>query len=83
MPCRARVSPSGSQPAFGRREAGERVEHGIEVGREREAEVLVVVAGVDDHREVLAAQAIQPVGELRAADLSAECNHRSHSAMLA
>ena len=37
-------------PAGGRAgDAGERVEHGVEVGREVQPEVLVVVAGVDDH----------------------------------
>jgi len=50
-------------------DAGERIEHGVEVGRKREPEVLVVIAGVDDHGERGAAQAIEAVGELRSSDL--------------
>ncbi len=63
-------------------DAGERVQHGVEVGREPQTQVLVVVAGVDDHREVPAAQPVQAIGELRGADLPGECDHGSHASIL-
>src|SRR6185436_11402921 len=63
-------------------DAGEGVEHGVEIGREGEAEVLVVVAGVDDRGEVLAAQPVQAVGKLRRTDLPDERHDGSHAAIL-
>ena len=83
MPCSGVALVLGLPAGVRAGDAGERIERGVEIGRERKAEVLVVVAGIDDEREVLAAQAIQAVGELRAADLPAECNHCAHAAMLA
>jgi len=59
-------------------QAGEGVEHGVEIGREGEPDVLEVVARVDDHGEILLAQTVKPVGELCATELSAECDDRSH-----
>ena len=60
-------------------DAREHVEHRVEIRREGEPDVLVVVAGVDDHGEVLAAQLVEAVGELCAADLPGECDDRSHA----
>ena len=60
----ARQSPAG----LGVVDAGERVHHGVEVGRDAKAEVLEVIARVDDDRKVLAEQTVQAVDELRAAE---------------
>src|SRR5437588_12458953 len=66
--------PAGARPG----DAGERIEHRVDVGREREPEMLVIVAGVDDHAEGVAAQAVKAVGELCAADLPREYDHATH-----
>ena len=66
--------PAGAR----RRDAGQRIEHGVEVRREGEPQVLVVVAGVDDDREVLAAQAVQTLGEPGAPDLPGQCDDCPH-----
>ena len=44
--------------------------------------MLVVVAGVDHHRERLAAQPVKAVGKLRSADLACEGDHATHAAIL-
>ena len=40
--------------------------------------MLYTLAGIDDHGERVATQAIEAVGELRAADLSCECDNATH-----
>ena len=74
-----RVSLASRLPASrGTCDPGQRVQHGVDVGRERQTEDLMVVAGIDDDGEVLAAQAPEPVGELCAAYLTSQCNDCSH-----
>src|SRR2546430_11777508 len=74
-------------PAGARRgDAAERVKHRVDVGRESESEMLVIVARVDDYAERVAAQAVKSVGELCAADLARQCyyaTHRGHSTRVA
>ena len=42
---------AGETPALlGVLEAGEGIHDGVEIGRDRQAEMLEVVGGVDDHR---------------------------------
>ena len=41
-----------------------------------QAEMLKIVAGVDDDGEVRADQSLQPKRELGAADAAAQCHHR-------
>ncbi len=54
----------------------ERVHHGVEVGRDREAEVLEVVSRVHDGRErAFGEDGREPVEEARAADASGEGDH--------
>jgi hypothetical protein len=40
--------------------------------------MLVVIASVDDYGERIAPQAVEPVGQLCAADLAGECDHATH-----
>ena len=59
--------------ALGVEDAGERVEHGVEVGRHVEAEHLDVVSDVADHRQVSGSRRLrQREGEARAAEASRE-----------
>ena len=60
------------------RHAGQDVQHRVQIGAEIQAEVLVVVARVDDHAQVGAAQPIESVGELGATDLPRECDDGTH-----
>ena len=53
-------------------EAGERIERGVDVGRDVQPQVLEVVAGVDDDGEPLAQQLRQPERQLGAADAARE-----------
>ncbi len=77
-PSTANVSPSMPQPRSDRREAGERVEDGVEVGRDVQAVELVVVAGVDDDGEVVAGDhAGEAAQEAGGADAAGQHRDRS------
>jgi len=63
-------------------DSGERIEHGVDVGREGEPKVLIIVARIHDDREAVVSQAIESVGELCAAGLPRECDHAAHARIL-
>ena len=55
--------------------SAQRVQHGVQVGRDHQAQVLVIVTGIDDDAQLSRAYPAQPVGELGAADLSGQSDH--------
>ena len=63
----------------GARDAGEREQRGVEIGREGEAEMPVVVARVDHHGEIHSAQPVQAIGKLGAAHLRGQNHHGPHA----
>jgi len=61
------------------RDAGEREERGVEIGREGEAEMPVVVARVDDHGQVHSAQSVQAISKPSAPHLRSQNHDRPMS----
>src|ERR1039458_7710809 len=72
IPAFVRAPPA----AFEIAEATERIDHGVDVRRDMQAEMLEIIAGIDDNCQVRADQALESERELGAPYPAAQCDHR-------